>query len=111
MASIEITEHPLGPQIFTPAASQFVADLVRRFRDERTQLLIARADRQADLAKGHRPDFLDETAELRSENWTGVPPAQDLCDRRVEITGPTDRKMMINALNSGAKVFMAVTTC
>lgn len=107
MASIEITKHPRGPEIFTPAACEFIADLVRRFRDDRTQLLVARADRQASLAKGHRPSFLDETAEIRSENWTVVPPAQDLLDRRVEITGPTDRKMMINALNSRAKVFMA----
>ena len=80
MTSIEITEHPLGAQIFTPAACQFVADLVRRFRDERTQLLIARADRQADLAKGHRPDFLDETAELRSENWTCLLYTSDAAD-------------------------------
>ncbi|HTX25205.1 MAG TPA: malate synthase A [Steroidobacteraceae bacterium] len=101
---------PLGPrheEILTPQALEFLAALHRRFEARRSQLLHARAGRQARYNAGELPDFLRETAEVRQSNWRiGAIPG-DLLDRRVEITGPVDRKMVINALNSGAKVFMA----
>ncbi|HUN25994.1 MAG TPA: malate synthase A [Steroidobacteraceae bacterium] len=102
--------YPLGPrheEILTPAALEFVAALHRRFEPRRSQLLHARSARQARYDAGELPDFLRETREVRAGDWRiGSIPA-DLLDRRVEITGPVDRKMIINALNSGAKVFMA----
>ncbi len=104
---IEIAEHPRRAELFTPEATGFVADLVRTFRDQRIDLLRTRRERQDHLDIGARPRFLPETAEIRSGTWTVDPVAKDLLDRRVEITGPTARKMMINALNSGASVFMA----
>ena len=104
---IEISEHPRRDDIFTPEATAFVADLVRTFRDRRIDLLRDRRLRQEKLDSGLRPDFLPETAEIRSGTWMVSPPPKDLLNRRVEITGPTERKMMINALNSGAPVFMA----
>ena len=104
---IEISDHPRRDEVFTPEATAFVADLVRTFRDRRIELLRSRRIRQEKFDTGLRPDFLPETAEIRSGTWTVAPPPKDLLDRRVEITGPPDRKMMINALNSGAKVFMA----
>ena len=93
--------------ILTPEAVLFVADLVRRFGPRVPELIAARADRQARLDAGEKPDFLAETADVRAADWTVAPLPPDLLDRRVEITGPVDRKMIINALNSGAKVFMA----
>jgi len=104
---IEISDHPRRDEVFTPEATAFVADLVRTFRDRRIELLRSRRIRQEKFDTGLRPDFLPETAEIRTGTWTVAPPPKDLLDRRVEITGPPDRKMMINALNSGAKVFMA----
>ncbi len=94
--------HVLGAE-----AAQFVADLTARFRPRIDALLEARAKRQAEFDAGSRPDFRSDTADVRAEDWSigAIPP--DLQDRRVEITGPVDRKMVINALNSGAKVFMA----
>ena len=103
----------LGPlkghelEILTPGALAFVAELHRRFDPERRRLLAAREERQERLDAGERPDFLDETREIRESDWTLAPAPDDLLDRRVEITGPVDRKMVINALNSGARVFMA----
>jgi malate synthase len=103
----------LGPlkghelEILTPGALAFVAELHRRFDPERRRLLAAREERQERLDAGERPDFLDETREIRESDWTVAPAPDDLLDRRVEITGPVDRKMVINALNSGARVFMA----
>ena len=94
-------------QILTPEALQFVVDLERRFGPRRRECLAARGERQKKLDAGERPDFLPQTAEIRNANWTVVPLPADLLDRRVEITGPVDRKMIINALNSGANVFMA----
>jgi malate synthase len=94
-------------EILTPEALKFVVDLERRFGSRRRDLLAARAERQARLDAGERPDFLPQTAEIRKANWTVAPLPADLLDRRVEITGPVDRKMVINALNSGASVFMA----
>src|SRR5258706_972778 len=96
-----------GSDILTGEAIEFVADVQRRFGPRRRQLLEARSARQAQLDAGERPDFLPETAAVREGDWHVAPPPVDLLDRRVEITGPVDRKMMINALNSGASVFMA----
>jgi len=94
-------------EVLTPAAMAFVADLQRTFNARRKELLAARVVRQAALDAGERPDFLEETRAIRESKWTVAPLPADLLDRRVEITGPVDRKMIINALNSGAKVFMA----
>src|ERR1700756_428971 len=95
------------PEILTPDALSFVARLQREFNSRRKELLERREQRQAEINQGKKPDFLPETAHIRESNWQGAPIPKDLQDRRVEITGPTDRKMVINALNSGAKVFMA----
>ncbi len=93
--------------VLTEEALGFVERLHRELRGERLELLAARVERQARLDAGERPDFLAETREVREADWRVPPAPADLRDRRVEITGPVDRKMMINALNSGAKVFMA----
>ncbi|MEM7262098.1 MAG: malate synthase A, partial [Planctomycetota bacterium] len=93
--------------ILTPEALAFVADLERRFGLIRRRLLDGRERRQRALDSGARPHFLPETAHIRAAEWKVVPPPADLLDRRVEITGPVERKMVINALNSGARVFMA----
>lgn len=93
--------------ILTPEALEFVAKLHRSFNGRRKELLAARQERQARLDAGETPDFLPETKEIRESDWTVAPLPADLLDRRVEITGPVDRKMIINALNSGAKMFMA----
>jgi malate synthase len=94
-------------EILTREAVAFVASLQRRFNGRRKVLLEAREDRQSRIAAGELPDFLPHTREIREAGWKTVPPPADLLDRRVEITGPVERKMMINALNSGATVFMA----
>jgi malate synthase len=94
-------------QILTPAALQLLAKMARRFEARRRELLARRVERQRDLDAGRFPDFLPETAAIRAEEWTVAPIPADLQDRRVEITGPVDRKMIINALNCGASVFMA----
>jgi malate synthase len=94
-------------EILTPEALQFLSELHHHFNGRRKQLLEARKARQALLDQGVLPDFLPETREIRESDWTVAPLPADLLDRRVEITGPVDRKMVINALNSGAKVFMA----
>jgi malate synthase len=94
-------------QILTPEAVAFAARLQRAFGDRRAELLAHRQARQADFDAGRLPDFLPETRAVREGDWTCAPYPADLADRRVEITGPTDRKMVINALNSGASVFMA----
>src|ERR1700744_2913161 len=94
-------------EILTPEAVAFVVGLQRTFNEQRKELLEARAARQKRLDAGERPDFLKETRHIRESEWTVAPLPADLLDRRVEITGPVDRKMIVNALNSGAKVFMA----
>jgi malate synthase len=94
-------------EILTPEACAFVARLAGTFEGRRQELLARRKVRQAEIDAGVSPDFLPETAGIRSGTWTVAPIPQDLMDRRVEITGPVDRKMVINALNSGANVFMA----
>jgi malate synthase len=101
------TVTPESERILTPEALSFVARLERTFGERRRELLRRRAERQAELDAGKMPDFLPETAHIRASEWTVAPIPADLLDRRVEITGPVDRKMIINALNSGAKVFMA----
>ncbi len=94
-------------RVLTAPALTFVEDLTRRFRPRIDELLARRRAAQAHFNMGGRPDFLAETSDVRRRDWTvGSIPA-DLLDRRVEITGPADRKMIINALNSGASVFMA----
>jgi len=90
-----------------PGALAFLAELHRRFDPRRRELLAARAERQRRFDAGELPDFLPETRNVREGNWNVGPIPKDLLDRRVEITGPVDRKMVINALNSGARVFMA----
>jgi malate synthase len=103
----------LGPvsveyaKILTPEAVEFVAKLERAFSARRLELLQKRAERQVEIDAGKMPDFLPETEHIRAGDWTIAPIPSDLQDRRVEITGPVDRKMIINALNSGAKVYMA----
>jgi malate synthase len=101
---------PLRPayaEILTTEARHFVADLARRFTERVDTLLARRQKVQAAIDAGQAPDFLPETAAIRESEWTVAPIPADLTDRRVEITGPVDRKMIINALNSGANVFMA----
>ncbi len=93
--------------IVTHDAMGFVADLVRRFAPRVRELLSLRAERQAEFERGALPDFALETAAIRADDWTVARLPTELLDRRVEITGPVDRKMIINALNSGANVFMA----
>ncbi len=109
-AGVELTR-PVpqgGDDVLTNEALAFVAGLHREFDPRRRELLARRAERQARLAAGELPEFLEETRSVREEpDWRVAPPPRDLWDRRVEITGPVDRKMVINALNSGAKVFMA----
>ena len=97
----------LRERLLTPEAVQFLVDLEREFRSGRMAILEARRRTQQDLDQGLRPGFLESTASIRSSDWTVAPAPPDLEDRRVEITGPVDAKMMINALNSGARVFMA----
>ncbi len=93
--------------VLTPAALELVTLLHDRFDGRRRELLAARARRQQAIAAGARPDFLPETAAVRAADWRIAPVPADLVDRRVEITGPVDRKMIVNALNSGANAFMA----
>ena len=93
--------------ILTPEAVGFVAHLARRFEDRRRALMRARDERQARLNDGEAFGFLEETRSVRESGWTVAPVPADMQDRRVEITGPVERKMVINALNSGASTFMA----
>jgi malate synthase len=109
LENIQITGSitPEFAEILTPEAISFVATLVRAFADRREELLQRRVQRQVEINAGKLPDFLPETEHVRESEWTIAPVPEDLQDRRVEITGPVERKMIINALNSGAKVFMA----
>ncbi|HEY1898773.1 MAG TPA: malate synthase A [Steroidobacteraceae bacterium] len=105
-----VVRGPIEPrfaEILTPEALAFVAALHRQFDARRVSLLQARTARQARLSAGELPDFLPETRKVRESPWQVAPIPADLLNRRVEITGPVDRKMIINALNSGANVFMA----
>jgi malate synthase len=104
---VRATLSPAAEKVLTPEAIDLIAALHRSFDSRRQELLRRREQRQAELDAGKMPDFLPETEAVRKGDWTVAPIPADLQDRRVEITGPTDRKMVINALNSGAKVFMA----
>ncbi len=98
---------PAFGEILTPEALELVAKLERALGERRRALLQKRDERQAAIDAGQFPDFLPETKAIRESEWTVAPIPSDLQDRRVEITGPVDRKMIINALNSGANVYMA----
>jgi malate synthase len=100
-------EVPGSDRVLTPGALAFVADLHRRFNPTREKLLARRAERQARIDAGEMPDFRADRGEIRAADWSVGHAPSDLNDRRVEITGPAEPKMMINALNSGARVFMA----
>lgn len=93
--------------VLNSEAVSFLVDLHKKFEDRRRAVLTKRAERQQAIDRGELPHFLPETEEIRNAEWTVAPIPADLMDRRVEITGPVDRKMVINALNSGANVFMA----
>src|SRR5437879_848093 len=99
--------HPQWESILTPEALAFIAALHREFNPRRVELLARREARKQRLDAGELPSFLPETQAVRDADWVVAPIPDDLLDRRVEITGPVDRKMIINALNSGANVFMA----
>ena len=100
-------QNDVETQILTSDASRFLSKLAQKFEPRRQDLLTQRQVRQKKIDAGVMPCFLPETAHIRESEWTVAPIPQDLRDRRVEITGPVDRKMVINALNSGASVFMA----
>ncbi len=104
---VHASPSPRQAEILTDEALAFVADLHRRFNARRLELLARRMERQKLFDAGQLPHFLTETKAVRDGDWKVAPIPADLMDRRVEITGPVDRKMIVNALNSGAKVFMA----
>ncbi len=107
VSALAATPHPDADRVLTPEAARFIADLHGRFDARRRDLLADRVRRQARFDAGERPDFLPSTLEIRTGTWRAPEAPKPLLDRRVEITGPVERKMMINALNSGAQVFMA----
>ncbi|MBC2902211.1 malate synthase A [Streptomyces cupreus] len=108
LAIVDAEPLPRQEEVLTDAALAFVAELHRRFTPRRNELLARRAERRAEIARTSALDFLPETADVRADDsWRVAPCPPALQDRRVEITGPTDRKMTINALNSGAKVWLA----
>src|SRR3954466_2123420 len=107
LVSLTVPEGPLEASVLTEPARAFLTELAVRFEPVRQQLLQRRKERAAELRSGKQLDFLPETAEIRKADWKVAPIPPDLQDRRVEITGPVDRKMIVNALNSGANVFMA----
>jgi malate synthase len=104
---VRFAPHPAAERVLGPEAVDFLVGLHRRFDGRRQELLRARQVRQKAFDAGERPNFLDETADVRAGGWVVPEAPTALADRRVEITGPVERKMMINALNSGAKIFMA----
>ena len=108
MADLKVTGAAVdrGDEILTPQALAFVADLQETFGRRRDELLARRVERRAEIASTRRLDFLPATKEIREADWTVASAPADLVDRRVEITGPTERKMAINALNSGARVWL-----
>ena len=106
-STVVLGTHPQQAGLLTPAALAFLAGLHRRFEPARQQQLAARRQRQAAFDAGVLPDFRADTAWIRSGDWRVAPLPDALLDRRVEITGPTDPKMVINALNSGASCYMA----
>jgi malate synthase len=104
---VEFDSHPEAAQVLSPEAQKFLVSLHEQFQSRRLELLEARRIRQRKIQNGVLPDFLAETRSIRDGEWKVAPAPKDLLDRRVEITGPAEPKMLINALNSGAKVFMA----
>jgi len=102
-----LVENATQAEVLTPEARSFLSKLSAKFEGRRQELLAQRRTVQKKLDAGWRPDFLPETANIRKSDWKVASIPKDLLDRRVEITGPVDRKMIINALNSGASVFMA----
>src|SRR5580704_16173057 len=106
-AEVTVPIEGRAAEVLTPEALAFLAELHRKFGARRLELLAARQTRQTRWDAGESPDFLPETKAVRDGDWRVAPIPPDLQDRRVEITGPTDRKMVINALNCGANVFMA----
>ncbi|KJY34505.1 malate synthase A [Streptomyces katrae] len=107
LAIVDAEPLPRQDEVLTDAALAFVAELHRRFAPRRAELLARRGERRAEIARTSTLDFLPDTAQVREGDWKVAPAPAALNDRRVEITGPTDRKMTINALNSGAKVWLA----
>ena len=107
MTTMAVLRNEVETQILTPEATRFLNILAREFESRRKELLERRKARQQQIDWGLMPDFLPETQDIRNAEWRVAPIPHDLQDRRVEITGPVDRKMIINALNSGANVFMA----
>ena len=107
--SVQVLGGPVerGDEILTAEALDFVAGLQRKFGSRRDELLARRVQRRAEAKRNGRLDFLPETAEVRESDWQVAAPPADIADRRVEITGPTDRKMSVNALNSGARIWLA----
>src|SRR3984957_17701228 len=107
--AIDISRRPVArsDEVLTPVALELLASLHRQFNARRLQLLAQRARRQAELDRGLLPDFLPETARIRADDWRLAAVPADLADRRVEITGPVDRKMVVNALNAPVGTFMA----
>ena len=107
-AGVELKAPPAPGQetVLTPEALAFIVGLERKFGAERLRLLAKREEVQAWLDAGNKPVFPPESQEIRESEWTVAPLPADILDRRVEITGPVDRKMIINALNCGANVFM-----
>ncbi|MFJ8312848.1 MULTISPECIES: malate synthase A [unclassified Streptomyces] len=107
LAIVDAEPLPRQEEVLTDAALAFVAELHRNFTARRDELLARRQERRTEIARTSTLDFRPETAEIRAADWKVAPAPAALNDRRVEITGPTDRKMTINALNSGAKVWLA----
>ncbi|MBW5486286.1 malate synthase A [Streptomyces bambusae] len=107
LAIVDAEPLPRQDEVLTDAALAFVAELHRRFTPRRDELLARRAERRAEIARTSHLDFLPDTAQVREGDWKVAPAPAALNDRRVEITGPTDRKMTVNALNSGARVWLA----
>jgi malate synthase len=107
--AIDISRRPVerSDEVLTPGALELLASLHRQFNGRRLQLLAQRARRQAEFDHGLLPDFLPETAQIRADDWRIAAVPADLADRRVEITGPVDRKMIVNALNAPVRTFMA----
>ncbi|MGC2165528.1 MAG: malate synthase A [Gallionella sp.] len=105
--SVRVDPNAEQSAVLTTEALAFIAHLARNFEAQRQVLLVRRVERQTGLEAGKLPDFLAETAEVREGSWRISPVATDLLDRRVEITGPAERKMLINGLNAGAQVYMA----
>ncbi|MFE5538069.1 malate synthase A [Streptomyces sp. NPDC002181] len=107
LAIVDAEPLPRQDEVLTEAALAFVAELHRRFTPRRDELLARRGERRAEIARTSHLDFLPDTAQVREGDWKVAPAPAALNDRRVEITGPTDRKMTVNALNSGARVWLA----